>query len=406
MHRKRLLRRAAEAFRERYGALATGIGFAPGRVNLIGEHVDYCELPVLPFALSHGIAIAFRPRSDRVIRCANRNPAFAEIRFTPGESVDGWGRYLAAAGSVEKIDRGFDGMVVSNLPIASGLSSSSSLVVAAALALLWVNRQAVPFPKLALLVAAAEQGVAIAGGAMDQSVALGAQAGHALWIDFHEPGWRQIPVDPDRFGFLAAFSGEVAEKGGPLGQVFDQRVQEAHTAIARLRETPPDDGGFGPDYPAPFAATSGKTLLRAARHLPSPLDRRFRHLVTEAERTRNAARALEEGDAATLGRLLNEAHDSLRDDFEVSTAGLDDLVEQARKAGALGARLTGAGFGGSIVILAEPRALPGIREQLMESFYRPRGLSPEAALLDATPAGGAKVFPIPDRASDPESGSP
>ncbi len=393
--RAALLRRATEAFRERHGVRPAGVAFAPGRVNLIGEHVDYCQLPVLPFALSRGIAMAFHPRSDRMIQCGNERAEFEKVRFAPGDPVTGWGRYPAAAARAVGGDTGFDGMVVSNLPIASGLSSSSALVVATALALLRVNNREASLPELALELAAAERGVAIAGGAMDQSVALGARAGHALRIDFHRPRWRWIPVDPRPFRFLAAFSGERAAKGGPVGRIFDRRVREATTAIARVRDMPADGGGFGPDYPLPFAETSPETLRRAARGLPPPLDRRFLHLVNEAERTGDAGRALAEGDAPALGRILNDAHRSLRHDFEVSTPALDDLTRAALDAGALGARLTGAGFGGSAVILAEPDSFAGIRDRLRTAFYEPRGIPVETSLIDATPADGASVFTVP-----------
>ncbi len=395
--REALLRRAAAAFQERYRAQPEGVAFAPGRVNLIGEHVDYCQLPVLPFALSRGIAIAFRPRSDRTIRCANERAEFEDLHFAAEDAPSrSWGRYPGAAARAVSGDAGFDGMVVSNLPIASGLSSSSSLVVATALALLRANgRETPPLPELALRLAAAERGVAIAGGAMDQSAALGARAGHALRIDFHRPGWQGIPVDARRFRFLAAFSGERAAKVGATGQTFDQRVREAAAAVARLRDVPPDGGGFGPAYPPPFAETSADALRRAARALPPPLDRRFRHLLSEAERTRDAIRALAEGDAPALGRILNEAHRSLRCDFEVSVPALDDLTAATTDAGALGARLTGAGFGGSVVALAEPDSAAGVRDRLRKTFYEPRGVPADTSLLDATPADGAGVFPVP-----------
>ncbi len=355
-----LAEKAVRRFRERFGTAPDGVAFAPGRVNVIGEHVDYCGLPVLPFALPHGIAIAFRRRRDSLVRFANESRESPELRL-PGEA-EGWGRYVGAAAQAVGGARGADGMAVSDLPMASGLSSSSALVVASALALLRANGLRPPKPELALRLAAAEQGVAIAGGAMDQSVSLGARAGCAMWI--HGDEWRRIPIPPG-FRFLAAYSGEEADKGGPVGTLFDLRVREAKDALAG----PP--GSLRP-----------------------PLDRRLRHVRSEAARTRAAVRALETGDARALGRILVAGHRSLRDDYEVSSPALDELVARALEAGALGARLTGAGFGGSVVVLNEPATHERVRERLVRSFYEPRGLPPEGALLDAVPSDGARVIPV------------
>ena len=399
---------AAERFAERFGGPPEAVAFAPGRVNLIGEHLDYCGLPVLPAALSRGVALAFRSRRDGRVRCRSTEPGCGEAAFALGGPVpsDGFGRYLGAAGAAlgaggwtSAKPRGFDGFIASDLPAASGLSSSSALVVAAALALLATDRRLGPggtlvpeeARRLALDLAAAERGVAIQGGAMDQSVCLGAAAGNALSLSFEPPGWRQVPVNPERFSFLVAFSGRRADKGGAAGAVFDRRVGEAREALGRAQRVLGDPGG----YPALVARHAAAELVAAARRLPPPLDGRFRHLVTEADRTRRAVRCLLEGDAAGLGALLDASHESLRADYEVSTPELDALVGEARDAGALGARLTGAGLGGSVVILATPADRAGIRARLRRRFYAPRGIpEPDRLhLLDGTPSVGAALLP-------------
>ena len=396
---------AARAFRERFRRAPEGVAFAPGRVNLIGEHVDYCGLPVLPAALSHGVALAFAARRDERVRCLTTEPGFGEASFHLGEApAAGFGRYLAAAASGLEAGRwtpgsraGLDGAIASDLPVAAGLSSSSAVVIAGALGLLAVRGRLSPGARLprdeamrlALDLAEAEHGVAIQGGAMDQSACLGAVPGHALHIAFEPSGWTPIPVDPSRFRFLVAYSGRRADKGGAAGTVFDERVRQAGKALALARKFLPD----ADSYPALVANHSLAALLTVADRMPAPLGRRFRHVVTEAERTATAVAHLRDGDAVALGAVLDASHESLQRDYEVSTPGLDELVEAARIGGALGARLTGAGFGGSAVILALPGRKDALEAQLIERYYRPRGIRAPAGthLLDALPSGPAAL---------------
>ena len=395
---------ARRAFRERFGSAPDGVAFAPGRVNLIGEHVDYCGLPVLPAALSHGVALAFAARRDERVRCRTTEPGFDEVDFILGETpaAAGFGRYLAAAAAGLDAGRwtpasraGFDGAIASDLPVAAGLSSSSAVVIAGAFALLGVRGGLTPgeaLPpedamRLALDLAEAEHGVAIQGGAMDQSVCLGAVPGHALHIAFEPPCWTPVPVDSSRFRFLVAHSGRRADKGGAAGAIFDERVRQTREALYLARAFLP----HADSYPALVAHHPLPELLQAADRLPAPLAGRFRHVVTEAGRTAAAAKHLRDGDAPAFGKTLDASHESLRRDYEVSTPDLDELVEAARSAGALGARLTGAGLGGSVVILASPDREPAIRSALSERYYLPRGIREPADthLLDTAPSGPA-----------------
>lgn len=396
---------AERAFRERYGHRPAGVAFAPGRVNLIGEHVDYCGLPVLPAALGRGIALAFARRSDERIRCLSTTPGYGETGFVPGVTPPaGFGRYLAAAaagltaGGWTKGRAGFNGVLASDLPAAAGLSSSSAVVIAGAFALLVVRGRLTPrgaLPReeamrLALDLAEAEHGVAIQGGAMDQSVGLGAVPGHALHIAFEPPRWTPVAVDCSRFRFLVAHSGQRADKGGAAGATFDERVRQAREAIRLAREFLP----HADSYPALVAHHPLAELLAAADRLPPPLAGRFRHVVTEADRTAAAVEHLRSGDVRALGKTLDASHESLRRDYDVSTPDLDELVEAARIAGALGARLTGAGLGGSAVILASPDREAAIRSALTQRYYPPRGIREPADthLLDAAPSGPALLF--------------
>ena len=395
------------AFERRFGCAPEGIAFAPGRVNLIGEHVDYCGLPVLPAALSRGVALAFAARKDERVRCLTTARGFDPVDFSLGEApaAAGFGRYLAAAAAGLEASQwtpasrtGFDGVIASDLPVAAGLSSSSAVVIAGALALLAVRGHRIggglpraAAMRLALDLAEAEHGVAIQGGAMDQSICLAALSGHALHLAFDPPAWTPVEVDPSRFAFLAAHSGQRADKGGSAGITFDARVREAREALVRVREFL-----AGADsYPALLANHPQVDLLAAADRLPAPLAGRFRHVVTEAGRTAAAVEHLRSGNAAGLGKTLDASHESLRLDYEVSTPELDALVEEARSTGALGARLTGAGLGGSVVILVPPGQEADIRAALAERYYVPREIREpdDTCLLDAAPSGPALLLP-------------
>lgn len=393
---------AVRRFRQEFGAEPGGAAFAPGRVNIIGEHLDYCGLPVLPFALRQGITLAFRRRSDDRIRCRTALAGAGGADFRLGDAPpSGFGRYLHAAGAglrsggwlERRPIRGFDGFLDSDLPAASGLSSSSALVVAAAHALLAVNRPGEEpdeddLPRLALDLAAAERGVAIQGGAMDQSVALGAVAGCALHLAFCPPAWTRVPVDSEQFAFLAVFTGTPADKGGAAGRVFDRRVEESAAALAGLERRLGASGG----YTGLLARRRPATLARAASSLPPPLDKRAAHILQETRRVGQAVAALRAGDAERLGALLDASHESLRRRYQVSTEGLDRLVWTARARGALGARLTGAGLGGSAVVLSAPDRA----ETLLESLRRDYPVS-----FRAIPSGRAALTAAPRRRSRP-----
>src|SRR3989442_2186315 len=331
---------------------------APGRVNLIGEHIDYCGLPVLPMAIGRSVRIAFHPRADRETRLVNRDPRFTPSVFTVNDSIPpapagDWSNYARAAAQTlaQRFPdlRGIDALVESDLPIAAGLSSSSAIVVATALAILHANGVPVPSLELMELLARAERYVGTAGGGMDQAIILGAQTGCASRIDFHPLRLTPTAV-PAGWQFIVAWSMVHAEKSGAARQGYNERTRqcdEARRLVATLLERPENT-----TYPALLAAASVEELLDlAGATLSGVLARRFRHVVTEGTRVRQAEAAMAAGELPAFGALLDASHRSLRDDYEVSCAELDQLVELAREAGAAGARLTGAGFGGSIVAL-------------------------------------------------------
>src|SRR5881398_2056236 len=396
----------AAAFAHAFGAPPSSAGpvhvvRAPGHVNLIGEHIDYCGLPVFPMALRQSVRIAFQPRSERETRLVNRDSRFAPSAFVMSESIPpapagDWGNYARAAARAlaERFPdlRGVDALVDSDLPIAAGLSSSSALVVAMALALMHANRVTVPSLELMELLGRGERYVGTAGGGMDQAIILGARAGCASRIDFHPLRLTPTAVPAD-WQYIVAWSLVHAEKSGAAQQAYNERTRQGDEArrlvAARLGRR--EDISY-PDLLA--AAPVAELLETAASTLSGVLARRFRHVVTEAARVWQAETAMAAGDLAAFGRLLDASHHSLRDDYEVSHPELDRLVELAREAGAVGARLTGAGFGGSIVALCRATRAPAVVGALRERFYAPRGAAADVArhMFTAEPSDGAEVL--------------
>jgi len=342
----------------------------PGRVNLIGEHIDYHGLPVLPMAIGRRIRIAFRARADRRI-CAASAGGYGERDFewTPhlecGAAGD-WANYLKAAaqavGERWHPARGIDAQIESDLPPAAGLSSSSALLTGFTLALLRANHIHAAFEELMEVLPEAEHFVGTRGGGMDHAVVLAAKRGCALLVRFAPVSVCPVPV-PRGWAFLVAHSLEMAEKSGAVRAEYNAR----RTAGARAIEL----------------------QARGAR-LEGEERRAFEHITGEAKRVEDAVDALRSGDAEAFGRLLDESHASLRDNLGVSTPALDALVEAARAAGALGARLTGAGFGGCAIVFCRAAERGRVRAALIEKYYSRRsGFDPAVHLIDAEPSAGA-----------------
>jgi len=392
------------AFARAFGAPAPAlvqVVRAPGRVNLIGEHIDYCGLPVFPMALRRSVHLAFRLRADREMRLVNRDPRFAPSTFAVSEGIPpapagDWGNYARAATQAlaQRFPdlRGVDALVESHLPIAAGLSSSSALVVAIALAIMRANGVTMALLELMDLLGRGERYVGTAGGGMDQAIILGAQAGCASRIDFHPLRLTPTTVPAD-WQFIVAWSLVHAEKSGAARQAYNERTRqcdEARRLVAKRLGQREDI-----TYPALLAAASVDELLRVAgATLSGVLARRFRHVVTEGTRVPRAETAMAAGDLEAFGGLLDASHQSLRDDYQVSHRELDRLVELAREAGAAGARLTGAGFGGSIVALCRIERAADIVAALRERFYAPRGVADDVGrhVFLADPSAGAEVL--------------
>ena len=395
-----------QIFTERFGTnKPTHVVTAPGRINLIGEHIDYNGLPVFPMALDRRVTMLLRARDDARVRVLNAYGRYDTLDFTISSPLepygDGhWGNYVKAAAqellAFSPDLNGFDAVVWSDIPIAAGLSSSSALVVAAALALIRVNGVSIGRSQLMDLLADAERYVGTKGGGMDQAISVGALEGTATKISF-DPIRLTTTAVPDCWRFVVANSLVQAKKSGSARDAYNQRTSECGEALRLVLDRLGSSGEMD-SYPELLAAIPLEQLIAAAREvLTDTLRSRFQHVVTEATRVTEAERAMGVADAPEFGRLMSQSHASLRDDFAVSGPELDELTEIATSAGALGARLTGAGFGGCAIALCTSDTVGDVLRALEKSFYSKREAPDrlEDVLFVARPGGGAEVRELP-----------
>ncbi len=381
---------AAAWFAEEYASLPAGVWHAPGRANLIGEHTDYNDGFVLPFALDRGTFAAAALLEDPVPGsgvleltsrqggglAAGAGPVRIELDSLEPGSVEGWAAY--PAGVVWALREagypvpGARVAVDSDLPQGAGLSSSAALECAVALALTQLAGLDVVRQELAGIARRAENDfVGVPTGIMDQSAALLCQAGHALLLDCRSGEADSVPLDPALSGLALVIIDTRArhtltESGYGARHIECEEAARA-LGVRTLREVP------GPDSLAGLA----DPVLR----------RRARHVITENQRVLEAAALLRRGKTAGIGRLLNESHASLRDDFEISWPEADVAVDAAVGAGALGARMMGGGFGGSVIALL-PEDQGQVREAVTAAFRRRDW--PEPGFLDAPPSPSAR----------------
>lgn len=333
---------------------------APGRVNLIGEHTDYSLLPVLPIAIQKRLRVHAEQKEEKVVEA--RSNQFDGVFRSDRPENPGWSQYLTPVVELVGSENGARLTIDGDLPTTGGLSSSSALSVAALLALLRLNDRDPQPTRLVDLAVRAERATGTEGGAMDQTLIVNATAGTALRIDFDPISWRTVAV-PEDIAFVAGYSGTPAPKGGSARDAYNARVVGTRTAALLLGAEPPflahADGDIAdlldalPETAPPSPESTKLTTRVYGRTDPLPVRAWARHVLTEAARVDAAADALDAGDLETLGRLFDESHASLANDYGVSTPGLDLLVAAARDAGATGARLTGAGFGGWAVAVCD-----------------------------------------------------
>lgn len=372
-------------FRQVFGREATALAGAPGRVNLIGEHTDYNDGFVLPIAIERRTFAAFAPREDRQLHLAttfdpdSRVTADLTRSIVPGEVA--WANYPlgVAAGLIDAgVDLpGCEVLLGSNVPVGSGLSSSAALEVATATALLAAAGATLEDRDLALLCQKAENVFAGAPcGIMDQSIAVMGRPGQALLLDCRDGSARLVPFD-DPGAVLLVVDTQVQHSIG--GGEYGKRRATCEAAAAAMNLDALRD-----------ATVEQVQAAEADGTLDALQARRARHVTTEIARTLQAVEVLEAGDLREFGRLMFASHASLRDDYEVSCSELDEVVASAGQAdGVYGARMTGGGFGGCAIVLAEADTAPAVTQRIQNDFRELFGRVPP--VFATRPAEGAKV---------------
>jgi galactokinase len=368
------------AFSQHFQAAPAFIARAPGRVNLIGEHTDYNDGFVLPMAIDRETLIALRPRDDRRIIVHlldfDQQAEFSlddltRIDSSPVEYLKG----VAAVLQSEDFElTGWEGVITGNIPIGAGLSSSASLEMATIRAFEAVSGFAWDAPRMALLGQRVEnEWLDLKTGIMDQMISAAGQAGHALLIDCRTLSHHPAPLPT---GTVAVVM-DTSTRRGLVHSKYNERRQQCeqasqHFGVKVLRDVDVD------------------TFNARAHELDELTRRRARHVITENARTLAAYDAMRAGDARVLGALMDASHDSLRDDFEVSTDALNSMVDAARRHPACyGARMTGAGFGGCAVALVMAEAADSF-VQFVEQVYN-KNTGQTAKLYVCTASQGASI---------------
>lgn len=370
-----LQQQVTEAFKERFGEAPAFVVRAPGRVNLIGEHTDYNDGFVLPMAIDRAIWIALRPRDDDRVRSTSLDyETTAEFALDALEKTDaGWAEYLkGVAWSLQKDGYalgGWEGVMTGDVPRAAGLSSSAALELATARAfaavadLLWE-----PATMAKLCQRAENQWVGVNCGIMDQMISAAGRADHALLIDCRSLETEAAPLPPE----TAVVVLDTATRRGLVDSAYNERRAQCEAAARFF------------DVPA-LRDVSVETFEARADALDDVTRRRARHVITENARTLQAVEAMRRGDADALGRLMNASHASLRDDFEVSSDGLNAMVEAARaEDGCYGARMTGAGFGGCAVALVRADVAATFATNVAAAYERAMEIEPNVYVCQAT----------------------
>lgn len=424
--------------------------YAPGRVNLLGEHTDYNGLPVLPAAIPQTIAIEGKPREENTVTARsvvhdNETVSFPlEAQISPHPQGH-WVNYVKAGmqgltGATPpdelKSLRGCDITIRGTIPRGVGLSSSSALVIASALALLQANQRTYNPLQLAERMAEAEHYVGTRGGGMDQAACLLARPGRVLKIDFFPLRVEAIPF-PESASLVICDSRVRAKKSANALQSYNLRALECRFGTMILQRhlerqgvssrfdrigsllNPPWNLTLG-DLTAlivevireEYSLTDLRNIIHNDERIYSLLrdyqfkdesvyaslcfacGKRLRHVARDAQRVERSKVLLREGDLEAFGDLMNEGHRSAREDFEISCAELDELVQLAQANGALGSRLTGAGFGGCTVNLVRKEHAERFCERMAEEYYSKRDAhSPiEDAIFAIDPSDGARVL--------------
>lgn len=372
--------KVVDGFAEQFGEPPAFVVRAPGRVNLIGEHTDYNDGFVLPMAIDRSVWVAFRHRDDR--RVVVHSLDFGGETTFKLEDIahqnQGWAEYVkgVAWGLKEGSHalEGWEGVLAGDVPLGAGLSSSAALELAIAKAFNAVSKWDWDGPKIAQLARKAENDfVGVSSGIMDQMISALGIAGHAMLLDCRSLEARHVPL-PTGTTIIVL---DTATRRGLIDSAYNERVAQCQAAadffgVPALRDVSPE------------------TFRKKANQLDPVIRKRARHVIFENERTLKAVEAMRGGRSEELGELMNASHESLREDYEVSSQELNTMVTIAQEQnGCLGARMTGAGFGGCAVALVEFEAAEAFSVSVRERYQADTGLTPNITICEA--ANGAEV---------------
>jgi galactokinase len=371
-----------DTFTQIFGQTPTQLFRAPGRVNLIGEHTDYNDGFVLPIAIDREVLMAVRARADNRVRMIAIDFGKARSEFSLDERIardnaNAWSNYIrGVAWALQQRGAklcGVDVVIHGDIPIGSGLSSSAALEVCAATMFVALGELEISKLEIARLCQQAENDfVGVKCGIMDQFVSALAQANHALLIDCRDLAYENVPL-PRGATIVVC---DTMKRRGLVDSEYNTRRAECEQAakffgVKALRNVSIDE------------------FNRREKELPSIVAMRARHVITENARVLSAVQAARRDDLQTFGALMNASHNSLRDDYQVSCAELDTMVEIARaQPGCLGARLTGAGFGGCTVSLVDDQHVPSFVVNVSREYQARTGLKPQIYACRAMSGAG------------------
>jgi galactokinase len=374
-----------ERFREKFHT-PPRVFIAPGRVNLIGEHLDYNEGFVLPCAIEFSTRAAIAPRADQklVLRSAEFSEPFEfDLANLPRKPLGRWSDYVVGVAIMLRqaghLPQGANLLVHGEVPIGAGLSSSAAIEVATALALLSLTGRKPALPEIAKLCQRAEnEFVGARVGIMDQFVSCLGKAGHALLLDCRSLEFELVPVPPEVKLVICNTMVKHEHSGGE----YNRRREECEEGVRILSKSFPRIRALRDVTPEQLSATAGA--------MPPVIYKRCRHVVEEIRRVLQAVDCLRSGDLDQMGRLMSDSHRSLRDLYEVSCRELDAMVDAAEGLpGYYGGRMTGGGFGGCTVNLVASDHAEAFRESIAGRYRERTGISPE--IYVCSPADGAHV---------------
>ena len=366
-------------FQEQFQSSPAYIICAPGRVNLLGEHTDYNDGFVLPMAIEHAVWIALSPRDDQQVRVYADN--FKQKNSFSLDSLEkgkGWTEYIkGVAYALQEAGfllKGWDGVMMGNVPVGAGLSSSAAVEVAATRAFALASAFEWDAKRMALIGQRAEgDWVGVKGGMMDQMVSAAAKEGYALFLDTRSLEIKHIPL-PDGVSIVIM---DTSTRRELVDSEYNTRSSECFEAAEML--------GVKALRDADLALLNEKQDV-----LRDVVFRRARHVITENQRVLDAIDAMKANDLETLGTLINAGHASLRDDFEVTNDALNWIVEIAQsQPGCYGARMTGAGFGGAAVAIVKQENVEAFTQAVKTVYKQKSGF--DAQIYISQPSAGASL---------------